>query len=327
MPEVSIIIPLCNCLELTRACVASLEETIGHRHDFEVILVDNASTDGTSAWLATLAGSRYRVIRNATNRGYAPANNAAAEIAQGKYLLLLNNDTVLLPGWLDPILRVLKRAPRAGVVGNVQRDAESGLIDHVGVRFTHGGYPLHAGKGDVAPPTEEYARWPAVTAACCAISRDLFARLGGFDEKFVNGYEDIDLCLKAGAVGYRNYVANRSVIYHHISATPGRSDKNVENFDYFSRRWGRLLSARLAIHLVGRQRQFALVEERALADFVTAEERRLHEHGRVDGWRYLQKHALRPWHYNARRFWQALRGILAALPRGKPDIDVVNLFE
>src|SRR5450432_326197 len=71
MPDLSIIIPVFNCLELTRACLASLEETIGQRQDFEVILVDDGSTDGTRAWLSTLPAPRYRVLINETNRGYA----------------------------------------------------------------------------------------------------------------------------------------------------------------------------------------------------------------------------------------------------------------
>src|SRR6516165_5194774 len=133
MPEISIIIPVFNCLALTQACLKSLEETIGFRADFEVILIDNASTDGTPEWLATLPAPRYRVIRNEINLGYAGANNAAARLAEGRLLLLLNNDTVLLPGWLEPMLRVLAHAQKAGLVGNVQREAESGLIDHAGI--------------------------------------------------------------------------------------------------------------------------------------------------------------------------------------------------
>ncbi len=146
MLELSIVIPVFNCLALTQACLKSLEETIGGRTDFEVIVVDNASTDGTAEWLATLPAPRYRILRHERNLGYAAANNAAARLAGGRLLLLLNNDTVLLPGWLEPMLRVLAHAEKAGLVGNIQREAESGLIDHAGVLFTAEGVPRHFGK-------------------------------------------------------------------------------------------------------------------------------------------------------------------------------------
>ena len=308
MPDISIVIPLYNCLELTRACVASLEETIGQRDDFEVIFADDASTDGTSEWLKSLPEPRYRSVRHESNRGYAAANNAAVKLAHGRYLVLLNNDTVLRPGWLEAMLRVLLRAPQAGVVGNVQREADSGLIDHVGVLFTLGGYPVHAGKDSVSPPDEEYLGWPAVTAACCAMRRDLFTQLGGFDEAFRNSYEDTDFCLKAREAGFQNYVANRSVIYHHVSASPGRKDNDVQNFAVFWERWGGMLSNLMEAH-----QQQEIRARQAL---------QIHEHRHRDGWRYLRKHAARPWRFNAARLREALAGVVSRLPAAatvKPD--------
>lgn len=295
MPELSIIIPVFNCLELTRACLASLEETIGRRDDFEVIISDDASTDGTPEWLKSLPAPRYRFVRHESNRGYAAANNTAVKIAQGKSIVLLNNDTVLLPGWLDALYRVLEKAPRAGVVGNVQREAETGLIDHVGVLLTLDGYPMHAGKDTVSPPPHEYSPWPAVTAACCIMRRDLFERLGGFDEAFRNSYEDIDFCLKARAAGFQNYVANRSVIYHHVSSSPGRKDNDMANFAHFRERWGGMISRLAEAH---RQREI-----RTLQQFQVC------THRKRDGWRYLSKHAFQPWRYNAARFREAVAGV------------------
>ena len=296
MPELSIVIPVFNCLGLTQACLKSLEETVGSRKDLEIILVDDASIDGTAAWLATLPAPRYRVICHATNRGYATANNAAAKVASGRDLLLLNNDTVLMPGWLEPMLRVLDRAPNAGVVGNIQREAASGLIDHVGVLFTFEGIPVHVGNDTASPPAPEYSPWPAVTGACCVMRRERFLALGGFDENFRNGHEDIDFCLKMRASGRQNYVANRSIIYHHVSASPGRRDHDKANFAYFLTRWEK------SIATLGAQR---------LA-FLAARE--FHLHGRRDGWRYLRKHAAHPWRYNLARLRSALRGVISRPP-------------
>ena len=290
MPEISIIIPVFNCLALTQACLKSLEETIGFRADFEVILIDNASTDGTPEWLATLPAPRYRVIRNEINLGYAGANNAAARLAEGRLLLLLNNDTVLLPGWLEPMLRVLAHAQKAGLVGNVQREAESGLIDHAGILFTSDGTPQHFGMDTVTPPPEEFRRFPAVTGACWLVPRDLFVRLGGFNEDYRNGFEDVDFCLRLRREGYFCYVANRSVIYHHVSATPGRREADHENFARFARTW----------HSLGMKAE--------------RQEAMLRQERRRDGWRYMKKHWWRPWRYNAERLRQAAEKIATPRP-------------
>ena len=306
MPQLSIVIPVFNCLELTQACVKSLEATVSSRLDLEILIVDDASTDGTAAWLATLPTPRYRVIRHEANRGYAAANNAAAKVASGRILLLLNNDTVLLPNWLEPMLRVLERAPAAGIVGNIQREAVSGLIDHTGMLFTLYGIPLHVGKNTVSPPPGEFHRWPAVTGACCAMPRELFIQLGGFDETFRNGYEDIDLCLKARAEGQRTYVANRSVIYHHVSASPGRRTHDDENLVHFLDRWGGLLESMAAQHVREKLFQSPQYQQRVL---------QMHQHRHHDGWRYLRKHALRPWRYNATRLRIAIARAFSPLPQ------------
>ncbi len=234
--QVSIIIPLFNRLDLTRACLDSLQRTLrGWR--YEIILIDDGSTDGTREFLRTLPPERFHVVLNDTGQGYAANNNAGARLARAPLLCLLNNDTVLLPGWLEPMTQLAARRRDVGLVGNVQREPVSGLIDHYGVVFSGEGQPIHAGKDAAAPPAEDYVEWPAVTAACCVVRRKVFQDLGGFDEQFRNGLEDVDFCLRAYAEGYRHFVANRSVIYHHVSASPGRKAHEMENFRRFSARW------------------------------------------------------------------------------------------
>ncbi|MCX6955994.1 MAG: glycosyltransferase, partial [Verrucomicrobia bacterium] len=98
--QVSFIIPLFNNLALTRACVESLQATLPSGLAHEIILVDDGSSDGTRAWLATLAAP-FRVVLNERNLGYAAANNRAAAVARGEFLALLNNDLVLLPSWFE----------------------------------------------------------------------------------------------------------------------------------------------------------------------------------------------------------------------------------
>jgi GT2 family glycosyltransferase len=235
--KLSCIIPLYNCLPLTQAMLASLQATLPSGLAHEIIFVDDGSTDGTREWLATLTDPAIRVVLNEKNLGYAANNNLGATLARGEFLALLNNDLVLLPGWLQPMLDGLARLPRAGLIGNWQFNPGSQALDHRGVRFDLLGRPLH----DSSHPwfTRAYTRYRAVTAACCLLRADVFNGHGGFDPAFRNGYEDIDLCLRLGRARFRHYVANHSHVLHHLSASPTRHAKEDENFRLFMARWGR----------------------------------------------------------------------------------------
>ncbi len=238
-PLISVVTPLFNCLPVTQAMVASLRASIPRRISYEVILVDDGSTDGTRDWLAGL-GEPFRVVLNERNLGYAAATNRGAAIARGKILALMNNDLVLRRGWLGPMLSVLKSlGRRAGLVGNVQVNAASGEIDHSGVVIGETCKPEH----DRRPPGlaslifAPARRVFAVTGACVLIRADTWKRLGGLDEAYVNGCEDIDLCLRAREAGLVNAVALRSRVLHHVSASPGRRLRDEENAMRLVLRW------------------------------------------------------------------------------------------
>ena len=322
--DVSILIPLFNRLDLTRACLESLESTAGDLR-YEVILTDDGSTDGTRDFLRSLRPPRYRVVLNDRPRGYAANNNHAARLARAPVLCLLNNDTVLMPAWLHAMLRVLRRTPDSGFVGNVQREPFSGLIDHIGVTFNPDGTPVHAGKNDSAPPEQEFGRWPAVTAACCVISKDVFMKLGGFDEGFQNGFEDIDFCLRAAEAGHRHYVANRSSIYHYISASPGRRRHEDSNLERYRARWGARYLAFVARreeqrkawqhdHVYSRENETVWREQWELNRDARRQHRQDLLDARVDARRYLRKHLWRPWRYNFGRVCRALVQVSHPLP-------------
>ncbi len=250
-PLLSVVVPLYNCLALTQAMLASLQVTLPPGLTPEIILIDDGSTDGTREWLAGLSPTGggtppIRVLLNERNLGYAITNNRAVRAARGELLLLLNSDLILLPGWLPPMLRAHRRlGRRAGLIGNVQRDVATGCVDHAGITVTHTGKPVHVRR---LPPL--LLRWlrpvrrvPAVTAACLLVARRLWEELGGFDEGFINGGEDIDLCFRARAHGRINAVALRSCIRHHVSASPGRKLRDEENSCRLVRRWQRELLA------------------------------------------------------------------------------------
>jgi GT2 family glycosyltransferase len=212
----------------------SLQATLPANLDHEIILIDDVSTDDTRAWLATLNAPALRVLLNDRNIGYAATNNRAAASATGDLLVLLNNDLVLTPGWLEPLLALHASLPKPGAIGNVQLNATTGAIDHAGITVTVKGKPEH----DVQlPPSCDGKPSPAVTGACLLIARDLWQKLGGFDEQFHNGAEDIDLCFRARRDGFTNAVALRSVIRHHVSSSPGRKENDERNSYLFTLRW------------------------------------------------------------------------------------------
>jgi GT2 family glycosyltransferase len=237
-PAVSIIVALHNCLHLTQAMLRSLDATWPADVTRELILVDDASSDGTRAWLAALPPiPQRRFIHVAQNVGYAAANNLGARDATGQRLLFLNNDLEFHPGWLEPLLRAHARlGDTAGVTGNVQRRWDSDAVDHAGIRFGPKGKPEH--RSDL--PLRRAGRFrstDAVTGACFVIDRDLWARLGGFDERYRNGCEDVDLCLRVRALGRHVGVALDSCIRHHVSQSPGRREHDEENTRRLFARW------------------------------------------------------------------------------------------
>lgn len=239
-PLLSVVVPLFNCLALTQAMLASLQATLPAGISYEVLLVDDGSTDGTREWLATLSPP-IRVILNERNLGYAAANNRGAALARGENLLLLNNDLILRRGWLEPMLAALRLlGDRAGLIGNIQHAVATGAIDHSGILIDAKGKPTH----DRALPLR---RWlpgrlsartvPAATGACLLVNRTLYLAAGGFDERYVNGCEDVDLALRLEAMGKRNVVALRSRIDHHVSASPGRKRRDEVNTHLLFQRW------------------------------------------------------------------------------------------
>jgi GT2 family glycosyltransferase len=243
---VSFVIPLYNCLPLTQAMLASLRTSLPAGLEHEIIFVDDGSTDGTRDWLQSLRrsnslGSSVHVVLNERNLGYAGANNRGGAVARGEFLGLLNNDLILAPGWLEPMLALQQRLGlRAGLVGNVQRNARTGAIDHAGIFINHRGKPEH----NPALPLglrfrsgHTWRRVAAVTGACALVRRELFTRLGGFDEGFANGGEDVDFCLRSHAAGCLSAVALRSVVRHHISASPGRKLRDEQNSRRLTLRW------------------------------------------------------------------------------------------
>ena len=240
-PRLSAVIPLYNCLPLTRRCLETLQATLPAGLAHEIIFVDDGSTDGTRAWLETLRAP-VRVLLNECNLGFAAACNRGATAARGEFLALLNSDLELRPGWLEPMLAGFERLPRPACLGNVQLHPGTLALDHAGIVIGASGKPAHLRALPLpGPDTPDYAAMVAVTGACALLPRTLFTGLGGFDEGFANGGEDVDFCFRARAAGHTVWTALKSTVLHHVSASPGRKLHDEENSYRLFRRWRREL--------------------------------------------------------------------------------------
>ena len=234
-PRVSILIPTFNNLPLTRQCLQSVRETTAPPH--EIIVVDNASSDGTVEFLREEeAAGRLSVIYNRQNLGFARACNQGALAAQGHHLVFLNNDTRPTAGWLEALLSAAK-SDAVGIVG-AKLLYPDGRVQHAGIEFINGvpdHVHRHAAAG--APEVNQPREFDMITGACLLISKPLFQKLGGFDEIYQNGVEDVDLCLRARRAGFKVLYEPGAVVYHHEGQSVGRFSHVTPNLQLFFERW------------------------------------------------------------------------------------------
>jgi len=248
MPKISILISVYGQLAMTKRCLAALHDTLSGKLDYEVLLIDDASLDDTADYLRSL-DHPHRCYFNHKNSGFSINNNRLALEAKGEYLLFLNNDAFVKGDWLAPMLAVFQKHESVGMVGNVQKLAGSIRYDHMGVVFGPGGHPRHFGQGYFHNPFKGMVRrWSAVTAACAMVRRDTFLEVGGFDEDFINGCEDVELCVRMSSFGFQNYVAHDSVVEHVKGASRGRKKYNRQNFEILMRKCGRIIRNHQAVY-------------------------------------------------------------------------------
>ena len=242
-PAATVIVPVHNRLVYTAACLHALAES--SRTPFEVVVVDNGSDDGTPEFLRQCTG--VRGIGRARNDGFAVACNDGAALARAAVLVFLNNDTLPLPGWLDALLSALSSHPAIAVAGaKLLFPTDQALVQHAGMTLD-GLQPVH--RGIFAPPTHRSVCRsrvvPAVTGACLAIATREFRDAGGFDTGFLNGYEDVDLCLRLLQRRRLTYYCAESVLFHHGAISAGRFAHEDRNRTRFLERWGSALPALL----------------------------------------------------------------------------------
>ncbi len=246
--RVTVSVAVFNKLEYTIQCLQSIFRTCDPAL-YDLVIVNNASTDGTTEWLnnvmpgiAPKDKNRITVLNNLENIGFARAHNQAFRECKTEFFLLLNNDTLARENWLPPMVKQMSLIPNAGVVGSKLITPMINGIQHAGVVFD-GIFPVHRlfGAPSDHPTVIRSALVPAVTGACLMIRSEIFAQLNGLDERFVNGWEDMDLCLKVRELGFEIVYEAGSVLYHYEGQTEGRMLHDDQNRDLFVKLWGKKL--------------------------------------------------------------------------------------
>ncbi|MBU1248841.1 MAG: glycosyltransferase family 2 protein [Proteobacteria bacterium] len=227
MNQLAVIIPVYDQWELTQACLLSLREQT--RGDFfQVIVVDNGSSDATSTQckplLEALFPDRFLYLRQTENLGFGVACTLGAEAADAIHLFFLNNDTELTHGWADPLFKALAADPRLGAVSPLLIYPESRRVQHLGVCFDPNLHPMHLFEGFPwqHPAASKPRTLQAISAAALFMPRYIFLDCGGFHSGYRNGSEDLDLCCQLARRGLRVGCEPRSVVLHHTSRTEGR---------------------------------------------------------------------------------------------------------
>ena len=247
-PVVSVIIPVYGKLEYTVQCLESIVEN-PPQATFEVIVVDDQSTDGSADVLVDIDG--VRLIRNKNNLGFIRSCNKGAKEAKGQYLYFLNNDTEVTPGWLDELLRTFYEFPGTGLAGSRLIYPDGRLQEAGGIIWQDGSAWNFGRFQDPSLPIYNYAREvDYCSGASIMVPKVLFEDLGGFDEYYLPAYcEDSDLALKLREKGYRVIYQPFSTIIHHegISSgtdiSQGTKAYQVENSIKLFERWKKRLQA------------------------------------------------------------------------------------
>ncbi|MEX3954859.1 glycosyltransferase [Trinickia sp. EG282A] len=252
-PEVSIIIPTRDRVELLRQCIESVRSKSTYPN-YEIIVVDNGSTEQpTLDYFSAVADEGVRILRDDSPFNFSVLNNRAVEHAAGEFICLLNNDIeVITPDWLEELVSLASQ-PGTGAVG-ARLWYPDEKLQHGGVVLGLGGVAGHIHHGSHRWQTGYFARaistqnLSAVTAACLVIRKTIYEEVGGLDEELAVAFNDVDFCIKVLRAGYRNAWTPFAELYHHESASrgsdmdPGKYQRFVGEVERMQARWPDLIA-------------------------------------------------------------------------------------
>ncbi len=235
-PVVSVIVPVYGKIAYTLHCLRSIQEsktTVA----FEVIVMDDCSKDATADYLALVRG--VRVVRNETNLGFLHSCNKGASLARGAYLLFLNNDTQVHPGWMDALYDTFNEYPQAGLVGSKLVYPNGRLQEAGGVIWKDAGGTNYGRESDPLMPEYGYLRdVDYCSGASIMVPRALFEQIGGFDKNLAPAYyEDTDLAFAVRREGYRVLYQPFSTVIHYEGITSGTNiNSGIKAYQQFNQK-------------------------------------------------------------------------------------------
>ena len=241
-PDVSIVIPVYNQFAYTYACLKSIAKNSGDV-SYEVIIADDCSTDLTQDIQKAISG--IRVVRNKENLRFLLNCNHAAKKAKGKYILFLNNDTQVMQNWLQPLITLIERDEKIGMVGSKLIYPDGRLQEAGGILWKDGSAWNYGHLDDPTKPEYNYVKeTDYISGAAIMIRADLWKKLGGFDEHFAPAYyEDTDLAFAVRKEGYKVLFQPLSVVIHFEGVSNGTDTGSglkayqVENQKKFYEKW------------------------------------------------------------------------------------------
>jgi O-antigen biosynthesis protein len=241
-PKVSIIIPTKNNYYILKRCITSIEKKTNYQNK-EIIIIDNSSTDNaTKKYYSSLS---HKIINYPENFNFSKMNNVAVKSSSGQLLLFLNDDTkVLDPSWLDELVSISMQED-VGIVGPKLIFSDN-TIQHAGIVFLKTGSGFHplmkqlehsSGYHNILNSTRDYS---AVTGACLMIKKEIFDKIGNFDNSFDVYYGDADLCLQVIDMGYRVIYTPFTKLLHEGSYTITKNNAShfdIESHIKFIKKW------------------------------------------------------------------------------------------
>jgi len=240
-PEVSILMVTYNQYNYTKQCIESIKKNTGSI--YEIIVIDNASTDGTAAKIKQ-SFPEIRIIENNNNEGFPAAVNKGILNSLGNYILILNNDTIVTRGWLEKLIKAANTDEAIGIVGPISNSVSGVQLDKTAVYKTPEEMNAHAekiGKENLG----KLMQFPRVAFLCTLIKRKVIDTIGVLDERFTPGnFEDDDFCLRAQLSGFKTVVALDVFIHHFGSKSfkaegEGKYEERLNiNKKKFTDKWG-----------------------------------------------------------------------------------------